>query len=105
MFYVRANFSCVKGHLMFYVNCHHLILPQELSLFHSKFQGKTAGTSFQLFSEEKPNFNFLDKHFSLSPNIFATYSPKFLMTFLVIYHKQGRLEGAQVDRLLRGPVL
>src|SRR6218665_24390 len=70
-----------------------------LSLFHSKFQGKTAGTSFQLFSEGKPNFNFLDKHFSLSQNFFATYSPKFLMTFLVNYPKQGQLEGAQVGRL------
>ena len=81
--------------------CELSLLTQELSLFHSKFQGMTAGTSFQLFSEGKPNLNFLDKHFSLSPKIFATYSPKCMMTFLVNYHKQGRLEGAEVGRLPR----
>jgi len=29
VFYVRANFNCVKGHLMLYVNCHHF-LPKSL---------------------------------------------------------------------------
>src|SRR6218665_3159762 len=108
MFYVRANFSCVKGHLMLYVNCHHFF-PKSLAFSTRSFKARLLGPwdVIQLFSEGKPNFHFLDKHFSLSQKIFATYSPKLLMTFLVnlAYHKQGQLEGAQVSRLPRGPVL
>src|SRR6218665_1931661 len=83
---------------MLYVNCHHFF-PKSLAFSTRSFKARLLGRHFNFFSEGKPNFNFLDKHFSLSQKLFATYSPKFLMTSLVNYHKQGQLEGAQVGRL------
>src|SRR6218665_215896 len=103
MFFVRANFNCVKGHLMLHVNCHQFF-PKS-SAFPLKILRQDCWDVISTFSEGKPNFNFLDKNFLLSPKIFATYNPKFLMTFLVNYFKQGRLEGAQVEGLPRSPFL
>src|SRR6218665_2619922 len=53
VFYARANFNCVKGHLMLYVNCHHYF-PKSLAFSTRCFKARLLGRHFNIFQRGNP---------------------------------------------------